>query len=142
MLDIEEIKKIIPQRFPFLMIDRVQEVKEGEKLIAIKNVSASEHFFQGHFPDKKVMPGVLIIEAMAQASIIFFYFTKKPQGKPIYYLGKLEARFFSPVVPGDQLRIEVKPVKIMSKLGIVKTEAYVEEKLAASAEITFSVKIE
>lgn len=140
MLDIEEIKKIIPQRFPFLMVDRVEEVKEGEKLIAIKNVSASEHFFQGHFPDKKVMPGVLIIEAMAQASIIFFYFSKKPQGKPIYYLGKLEARFFNPVVPGDQLRIEVKPVKMMSKLGIVKTEATVAGKQVATSEITFSVK--
>ncbi len=142
MLDIEEIKRIVPQRFPFLMIDRVEEVKAGERLIAIKNVSAGEHFFQGHFPDKKVMPGVLIIEAMAQASIIFFYFTKKPQGKPIYYLGKLEARFFSPVVPGDQLRIEVKPIKMMSKIGIVKTEAFVGQKIAASAEITFSVKTE
>lgn len=142
MLDIEEIKKIVPQRFPFLMIDRVEEVEEGKKLIAIKNVSASEHFFQGHFPDKKVMPGVLIIEAMAQAAIIFFYCSKKPEGNPIYYLGKLEARFFNPVVPGDQLRIEVKPVKLMSKLGIVKAEAFVKDKLAASSEITFSVKQE
>ncbi len=140
MLDIEEIKRIIPQRFPFLMIDRVEEVKENEKLVAIKNVSASEHFFQGHFPDKKVMPGVLIIEAMAQASIIFFYFSKKPEGNPIYYLGKIEARFFNPVVPGDQLKIEVKPLKLMSKLGIVKTEASVDGKTVATAEIAFSVK--
>ncbi len=139
-MDIEEIKKIVPQRFPFLMIDRVIEIKENEKLVAIKNVSASEHFFQGHFPDKKVMPGALIIEAMAQAAIIFFYYSKKPEGKPIYYLGKVEARFFNPVIPGDQLKIEVTPLKLMSKLGIVKADASVNRKKVASSEITFSVK--
>ncbi|MDP2939375.1 MAG: 3-hydroxyacyl-ACP dehydratase FabZ [Candidatus Omnitrophota bacterium] len=142
MLDIEEIKKILPQRFPFLMIDRVIEIKENESLVALKNVTANENFFQGHFPEKKVMPGVLIIEAMAQASIIFFYLSKRPEGKPIYYLGKLEARFFNPVVPGDQLKIEVRPLKLMSKLGVVKTEAFVKDKLVASSEITFSVKQE
>jgi len=91
MLSIEEIKKILPQRFPFLMIDRVLELKENEKLVAIKNVSIGEQFFEGHFEKEKVMPGVLIIEALAQAGIVFFYYSKKPALGSIYYLGKVEA---------------------------------------------------
>lgn len=140
-LDIQEIKKIIPHRFPFLLIDRVTEIEPNEKLTAIKNVSVNEQFFIGHFPDEKVMPGVLIIEAMAQAGCIYFYYSKNLIGKNlIYYLGKVEARFFAPVIPGDQLRIEASTVKFLAKTGIIKTQAFVGEKMVSEAEIAFSVK--
>ena len=140
-LDIQEIKKIIPHRFPFLLIDRVTELKPNEKLVAIKNVSINEQFFVGHFPDEKVMPGVLIIEAMAQAGCIYFYYSKNLIGKNlVYYLGKATARFYHPVVPGDQLRLEAETIKIMAKAGVLKTRALVGEKLIAEADLAFSVK--
>jgi len=140
-LGIKEIKKIIPHRFPFLLIDKVIDVKPNEKLIALKNVTINEHFFVGHFPEEKVMPGVLIIEAMAQAGCIYFYYSRNLQGKSlIYYLAKVSAKFIAPVVPGDQLRIEVTTVKLMSKAGFLKTKAYVGEKLVVDAEIGFGVK--
>src|SRR3989338_1884819 len=107
MLSIEEIRRILPQRFPFLMVDRVIELKENERLVAIKNVSIGEQFFVGHFEEDKVMPGVLIIEALAQAGIIFFHYSKKAKLGSIYYLGKVESMFFHSVVPGDQLRLEI-----------------------------------
>ncbi|MFH1359827.1 MAG: 3-hydroxyacyl-ACP dehydratase FabZ [Candidatus Omnitrophota bacterium] len=140
-LDIEQIKNVIPHRFPFLMIDRVLDVVPNEKLIAIKNVSTNEHYFVGHFPQEKVMPGVLITEAMAQAGCIYFYYSKNLQGKKlIYYLGKVTVRFMAPVVPGDQLRIEVTTGKFLPKVGILKTKAFVEDKTVAEAEIVFSTK--
>ena len=140
-LDIADIKKIIPHRFPFLMIDRVIECRPNEKLIAVKNVSINEHYFTGHFPDEQVMPGVLIIEGMAQAACIYFYYSKNLQGKNlIYYLAKTEARFFHPVVPGDQLIIEVTTVKLLPKAGFVKCKALVGDKLMAEAEIGFGIK--
>ncbi len=140
-LDIREIQKIIPHRFPFLLIDRVVELEPNQKLVALKNVSINEHFFVGHFPDEKVMPGVLIIEAMAQAGCIYFYYSKNMQGKNlIYYLAKVESKFISPVFPGDQLRIEVTTIKLMSKAGFLKMQAFVKEKLVAEAEIGFGIK--
>jgi len=105
-LDTREIKKIIPHRFPFLLIDKVIECEPNVKLVAVKNVSINEQFFTGHFPSEKVMPGVLIIEAMAQAGCVYFYFSKNLQGKNvIYYLAKVSARFVRPVIPGDRLRL-------------------------------------
>jgi len=140
-LGILEIQKIIPHRFPFLMIDRVLSLTPNEKLVALKNVSVNEAHFVGHFPDEKVMPGVLIIEAMAQAGCIYFYYSKNMQGKSlIYYLAKVEAKFHRPVVPGDQLRIEVTTIKMMAKAGFLKTQAFVKEQLAAEAEIGFGIK--
>lgn len=140
-LDIDQIKKIIPHRFPFLMIDRVVELEPNEKLVAIKNVSINEHYFNGHFPDEKVMPGVLIIEAMAQAGCIYFYYSKNMHGKNlVYYLAKTSAKFIAPVVPGDQLRIEVTTVKLMKSAGFLKTEAFVGAKLVTKAEIGFGIK--
>ena len=140
-LDIREIKKIIPHRFPFLLLDKVVDVQPNQKLTAIKNVSIDEQYFTGHFPDEKVMPGVLIIEAMAQAGCIYFYYSKNLQGKDlIYYLAKVEAKFFSPVVPGDQLRIEVTTIKLMPKVGFLKTQALVGDRLVAEAQIGFSIK--
>ncbi len=140
-LDIQEIQKIIPHRFPFLMIDRVIECTPNEKLVAIKNVSINEAQFQGHFPDEKVMPGVLMIEAMAQAGCIYFYYSRNMEGKKlIYYLAKTTAKFHKVVVPGDQLRIEIKTIKIMAKLGFLDCKAYVGEDLAVEAEIGFGIK--
>ena len=140
-LDIREIQKIIPHRFPFLMIDRVVECTPNERLIAVKNVSVNEHYFVGHFPKEKVMPGVLIVEAMAQAGCIYYYYSMNMQGKDlVYYLAKVEAKFRDPVVPGDQLRIEVKTIKFMKKVGFLEAKAYVKDKLVAEAELGFGVK--
>lgn len=140
-LDVREIQKIIPHRFPFLLIDKVIELEPNQKLIAIKNVSVNEHFFVGHFPDEKVMPGVLIIEAMAQAGCIYFYYSKNMQGKDlIYYLAKVESKFVKPVVPGDQLKIEVTSIKLMSKAGFLRTKAFVDDQIVAQAEIGFGIK--
>ena len=140
-LDIREIKKIIPHRFPFLMIDKVLSVEPNKKLIAIKNVSINENYFVGHFPNEKVMPGVLIIEAMAQAGCVYFYYSKNMQGKElIYYLAKTTAKFIAPVYPGDQLRIEVTTVKLLSKVGILATKAFVKDKCVAEAELGFGIK--
>ena len=140
-LNIHEIQKIIPHRFPFLLIDRVVELTPNEKLVALKNVTVNEPYFVGHFPEEKVMPGVLIIEAMAQAGCIYFYYSKNLQGKDlIYYLAKATCKFMRPVVPGDQLIIEVTTVKMMSKAGFLKVRALVNDQVAAQGEIGFSVK--
>ena len=140
-LDIREIQKIIPHRFPFLLIDKVIDLQPNQKLTAVKNVSINEHFFTGHFPEEKVMPGVLIIEAMAQAACIYFYYSKNMQGKKlVYYLAKVEAKFTAPVVPGDQLIIEVTTIKLMNKAGILKTKAFVKENCVAEADIGFGIK--
>ena len=140
-LDIIEIQKIIPHRFPFLLIDRVVELTPNEKLVAIKNVSVNEHYFVGHFPDEKVMPGVLIVEAMAQAGCIYFYYSKNMQGKKlVYYLAKTTAKFIAPVHPGDQLVIEVTTIKLMAKAGFLNMKAMVKGKVVAEAEIGFGIK--
>jgi len=140
-LDILEIRKIIPHRYPFLLIDRVVDLRPNEKLVALKNVSVNEQFFAGHFPEEKVMPGVLIIEAMAQAGCVYFYYSKNMHGKDlIYYLAKVTTKFSAPVVPGDQLRIEVTTVKLLKAAGFLKAVAYVKDKKVAEAELGFSVK--
>ncbi len=134
ILEIEDIKKLIPPRFPFLMIDRVIEASP-EKVVAIKNVSLNEHYFAGHFPDQKVMPGVLMIEAMAQAGIILY--KQKFPNDNLLYLVSVKSRFFNPVVPGDQLRVEVVPMKMMSKMGIFEAKISVGDKKITEAEIAF-----
>jgi len=141
-LGIEEIKKIIPHRYPFLLVDKVIDCVPKENLTAIKNVSVNEQFFVGHFPKEKVMPGVLIVEALAQAGAVFFYLSKKSKEDKdlIYYLGKIQAKFMKPVVPGDQLKLEIKPMKLLSNAGILSGEAYVKDDLVAKVELAFSVK--
>jgi len=138
---VHEIREIIPHRFPFLLIDKVLELEPNEKLIALKNVTVNEPFFVGHFPEEKVMPGVLMIEAMAQAGCVYFYYSKNMQGKNlIYYLAKASAKFFKPVTPGDQLILTITTVKMMSKAGILKAVAQVAGKTVAEAEIGFGIK--
>jgi 3-hydroxyacyl-[acyl-carrier-protein] dehydratase len=143
-LDIEEIKKLIPQRFPFIMIDRILEIEPGKQAIALKNVSGNESYFQGHFPEKPVMPGALILEAMAQTAIVLFAVQRKQESckKTIYYFGSAKARFFQAVVPGDQLKITVKNVKSLPTGAYVSGEATVDDKKVSEAELVFSVKNE
>jgi 3-hydroxyacyl-[acyl-carrier-protein] dehydratase len=142
-LSFEEIKKLIPQRFPFIMIDKVIELAPGKEAVAIKNISGNDIFFLGHFPEKAIMPGALIIEAMAQTAIILFATakeTKKDDKKQIYYFGSVKARFFHPVVPGDQLKIKAVNVKSLPNGAFVSAEAFVDEKKVSEAELVFSVK--
>jgi 3-hydroxyacyl-[acyl-carrier-protein] dehydratase len=141
-LDFEEIKKIIPQRFPFIMIDRIIDLEPGKEATAIKNISGNDIFFLGHFPDKAVMPGAAIIEAMAQASIVLFATGGKREDRekmPIYYFGSVKARFHHPVLPGDQLRIKVVNVKSLPAGAYVSGEAFVEDRKVSEAELVFSI---
>jgi 3-hydroxyacyl-[acyl-carrier-protein] dehydratase len=142
-LDFEEIKKLIPQRFPFIMIDKVLEVEPGKAATAVKNVSGNEMFFLGHFPEKAIMPGALIIEAMAQTAIILFATEKEKKAddkKPIYYFGSVKARFLHPVIPGDQLKIKAVNVKSLPNGAFVSAEAFVDDKKVSEAELVFGVK--
>lgn len=140
-LDVRAIERIIPHRYPMLMLDKVTEVVPHEKLIAVKNVSVNEYFFTGHFPDEKIMPGVLITEAMAQAACIYYYFCQRePRGKYMYYLGKTNVKFMEPVRPGDQLRIEITEKKLTGHVGFVHGRAAVDSRTVAEGEIIFSVK--
>jgi 3-hydroxyacyl-[acyl-carrier-protein] dehydratase len=144
-LDFEEIKRIIPQRFPFIMIDRVLEIEPGKRAVAVKNISGNDMVFVGHFPEKAVMPGALIIEAMAQTAIVLFATNKKSEEgdkKRIYYFGSVKARFLHPAVPGDQLKIKVENVKSLPNGAYVSGEAFVDDKKMAEAELVFSVKDE
>jgi 3-hydroxyacyl-[acyl-carrier-protein] dehydratase len=140
MLDILEIQKLLPQRYPFLMIDRVIELEPGKKAVAIKNVSINEEFFQGHFPGESIMPGALIIESMAQASIALFASGGAKEGGSRFFLGAVKVRFLHPVFPGDQMKITVEPVKMISSAAIVNAVAQVGDKEVARGELTFSVK--
>ena len=141
MLTITELQEILPQEYPFLLIDKVLEIQEGKKIIAVKNVTTNEHFFEGHFPDMPVMPGVLILEAMAQAAIVLYAKTKRVEKSKVrYYFGKAEIKWKAPVVPGDQLVIEIKALKMLNTGGIMDAKAKVGEKIVAQATIGFSVK--
>ncbi len=138
-LDFEEIKKLIPQRFPFIMIDKVLELDPGKEVVAVKNISGNDIFFLGHFPDRAIMPGVAIIEAMAQTSIILFAADREKEGKaPTYFLGSVKARFFHPVIPGDQLKIKVVNVKSLPNVAYVSAEVSVSDRKVSEAELVFS----
>lgn len=140
---IEELKKILPHRYPFLLIDKVTELVPGKSVTAIKNVSINDWFFEGHFPGMPVMPGTLIIEAMAQASILLYHsaYEDKLKKRPDYYLGSIKASFMHPVYPGDQLRIVSETVKLIPTGAYVNAKAYVGEKTIAETEIVFAVKL-
>jgi 3-hydroxyacyl-[acyl-carrier-protein] dehydratase len=142
-LSFEEIKELIPQRFPFIMIDKIIELDPGKLAVAVKNVSGNDILFLGHFPDKAIMPGAAIIEAMAQTAIVLFAAGKEGESsgkKPIYYFGSVKARFLHPVVPGDQIKIKMINVKTLPTGAYVSGEAFVEDKKISEAELVFSVK--
>lgn len=139
MMNIEQIMEIIPHRPPFLLIDRIEEMVEGEKVVAIKNVTMNEPFFQGHFPGKPVMPGVLIIEAMAQAGAVAILSLEDYKGKTALFGAIDKAKFRKQVVPGDTLRLEVSIIKLKKNAGIGKGIAYVGDKKAAEGEFTFLI---
>ncbi len=137
-MDIHEVLEYLPHRYPFLLIDRVLEYTPGESLVAIKNVTINEPFFPGHFPHRPVMPGVLIMEALAQATGILAFKTTgtKPNDKFLYYFAGIDnARFKQPVHPGDQLRLEVEVVKAKRGIWKFKAEAKVDGNLVASADL-------
>ncbi len=137
-LDIHEVLRHLPHRYPFLLVDRVLDFVPEQSLTAIKNVTINEPFFQGHFPHRPVMPGVLILEALAQASAILSFKTlgSLPNEKSVYYfVGIDKARFKRPVEPGDQLRLESKLVRRMRGMWLFEATAYVGEEVAASAEL-------
>jgi len=136
-LNFEQITKFLHQRYPFLLVDRILEFEKGKRVLSLKNVSVNEPYFQGHFPEKKIMPGVLISEAMAQTAAIIFY----EENAPIYYLGTVKSRYLTPVTPGDTLKIEATPVKLTQDSGIVKTEARVGDKTVAKGEFSFKAGI-
>ena len=144
-LGCREIKKLIPQRFPFILIDRVVDIVPGKEALAIKNITSNDILLLGHFPDMPIMPGVAIIEAMAQTAIILFAVkSNEEQGtkKPLYFLGSVKARFLHPVVPGDQLKIKVLSKRALPTGAFVSAEATVEDKKVSEAELIFSVKNE
>ena len=137
-MDIKEIMDIIPHRYPFLLIDKVIKIEEN-KITAIKNVTANEYYFQGHFPTEPVMPGVLIIESLAQAGAVALLSKDEFKGKIAYFAGINNAKFKRKVVPGDTLRLEVELTKIRGKAGIGYGIAYVEDKKVCEGELTFMV---
>ena len=139
-LGLEEIKAIIPQRFPFLMVDRVTELVPGERVVAIKNLTGNEWFYQGHFPERAITPGAMMLEAMAQVGIIFFHFCFPKPRDVTYLLGSAKIRFLEPVFPGSQLRIEMIPVKVLSRGGILNGQISVEGKIIAKAELGLGVR--
>ena len=142
-MNIQEILKYLPQRYPVLMIDRVKEVEPGKRIVAVKNVSANEPHFQGHFPGRPIMPGVLILEAMAQAAAVMVFSAMEPtemQRSLYYYAGIDNARFKRPVVPGDQLELEVKLERALRGIGKFTCVARVGGAVAAEATILCSVR--
>jgi 3-hydroxyacyl-[acyl-carrier-protein] dehydratase len=137
LMDTNQIRAIIPHRFPFLLIDRIIEMSfETKRLVAIKNVTANEQHFMGHYPDHPVTPGVLLIESMAQAAAVYMLSMPENKGKIPFFTGINEARFRREVVPGDQLRIEVEVLKIKSRVGKTMCKGYVDGQVAVEAELT------
>ena len=139
MLDVNEIKKIIPHRYPFLLLDRVTEVTEGVKAKGIKNVTVNEPFFQGHFPKEPVMPGVLIVEAMAQLGAVAILSKDEFKGKTAYFAGIDKVKFRDKVVPGDTLNLEVEIIKMRRNFGIGKAVATVNDKKVCEGELMFAI---
>jgi 3-hydroxyacyl-[acyl-carrier-protein] dehydratase len=140
MIDIQQIKEIIPHRYPFLLIDEITEMEEGKRVVAKKNVTVNEPFFQGHFPDYPVMPGVLIVEALAQTGAVAMLKKEENKGKIGFLAGIDKCRFKRQVKPGDQLKLEVEIVRLKGPIGKGKAVATVDGELAAEAEITFAIK--
>lgn len=139
-MDNVEIQGLLPHRYPFLLVDRIKEWEADRRIVGIKNVTINEPFFQGHFPGRPVMPGVLILEAMAQVGGVLAFQSLSKQGRPVVYLTGVDgAKFRRPVVPGDQLRFEVEVLKKRPPFWKMSAKTYVESELVCEAEITAMV---
>ena len=138
-LNIEEIQQIIPHRYPFLLVDKVKILEPGKKAIGYKNVSINEPFFQGHFPNEPIMPGVLIVESMAQVGAVAVLSKEEFKGKTPYFAGLNKVKFRKKVVPGDILKLEVEMIKMRGSIGIGKGTATVDNSVAAEAELLFAI---
>ncbi|NCO67120.1 MAG: 3-hydroxyacyl-[acyl-carrier-protein] dehydratase FabZ [Nitrospirae bacterium CG_4_10_14_0_8_um_filter_41_23] len=136
MMDIKEIQKLLPHRYPFLLVDRIIDIEPGIKAVGIKNVTINEGFFQGHFPGHPIMPGVLIIEALAQVAGILAFRPGASDGRSVYFMSIEKAKFRKPVVPGDQLRLEISILQQRGNVWKFSGNAVVEEKVVAEAEFT------
>lgn len=139
VLNSNQIQEIIPHRYPFLLVDKIIELEEKGHAVGIKAVSVNEPFFQGHFPNYHVMPGVLIIEALAQVGAVAILSSEEFKGKIAFFAGIKEARFKRQVVPGDTLRLETRLVRVRGRIGIGEAQAFVDGELACSATLTFAI---
>jgi len=139
MLDVQQIKEIIPHRYPFLLVDKILEVEEGVKAVGIKNVTANEEFFNGHFPEFPVMPGVLIVEALAQVGAVAMLMKEENRGRLAFFAGIDNCRFKRQVRPGDQLRLEVEMTRVRGSFGKGKAIATVDGEVACETEIMFAL---
>ncbi|MDD7793282.1 3-hydroxyacyl-ACP dehydratase FabZ [Clostridium sp. 'White wine YQ'] len=139
MLGVKEIREIIPHRYPFLLIDRVEELEPGVRAKGYKNLTANEEFFQGHFPEEPVMPGVLMIEALAQMGAVSILSKEEFKGKTAFLAGIDKVRYKRKVVPGDKLELEIEIIKVKGPIGIGKGTAKVDGKIACQGEILFAI---
>ncbi|MEE1032865.1 MAG: 3-hydroxyacyl-ACP dehydratase FabZ [Ruminococcus sp.] len=140
MLNTKQIMEILPHRAPFLLVDRIDELEPGKRAVGVKAVTYNEPFFQGHFPQEPVMPGVLICEALAQVGAVALLSEEQYKGKIALFGGINKARFRQKVVPGDVLRLETELIKIKGPVGVGKATAYLEDKKCVEAELTFVVQ--
>jgi 3-hydroxyacyl-[acyl-carrier-protein] dehydratase len=139
-IQIDQIMEMLPHRYPMLLIDRILEIEPDQRVVALKNVSVNEAFFQGHFQGRPVMPGVLILEAMAQAGACLVFFREENRGKLAFLAGVDHARFKRPVTPGDRLILEIEAVHLRKSFGKCRAKASVDGEIACEAELMFALE--